>query len=268
MSFTEHLGELRSRVVFCAVALLLGMMAAYALYDPWILDLLRGPLDTLGNRADNPFVFGNPLLRFLKSSSANGVDLNLNLHFIGPMEGFMVKLKASFFAGAVFASPFILYQVWKFICAGLTMKERRLVRAFLPASVGLFLCGLLIAYFIMLPVVLYFLVMVSGRGIEPTLILSKYVSLVVVCCFAFGIVFEMPVVIFALTGLGLVSPGFLARNRKYAVLLMVILAAMLTPPDVITQAMMALPMLLLYEASIWVSKSAWARRQKTLEQGE
>jgi len=129
----------------------------------------------------------------------------------------------------------------------------------------LFLLGLLIAYLIMLPVVLYFLVIVSGRGLVPTIILSKYVSLVVVCCLAFGVVFEMPLVILFLTQLGIVSPPFLVRNRKYALLLMFILAALLTPPDIITQAMMALPMLALYEASIWLSKIAWSRRQKASE---
>lgn len=177
----------------------------------------------------------------------------------------MIKIKASFFAGVLLASPFIFYQVWKFVAAGLTSNERRTVRVFLPASFVLFMCGLLIAYFIMLPVILYFLVVVSGKGLIPTLILSKYVSLVVVCCLSFGTVFEMPLVILFLTRLGIVSPGFLTRNRKYAILIMFVLAAVLTPPDIITQGMMALPMILLYEGSIWLSKWDWAHRHKAAQ---
>lgn len=264
MSLTQHLGELRHRLISCLLATLAGMIAGYCLYDPLLLDLLRGPLDTLAGRMENPFAVNSPLLSLLRDSSPTTRALNLDLHFIGPMEGFMVKLKAAFFGGLLIASPFILYQVWKFVSCALTDKERKAMHTFLPLSVLLFLCGLLISYFMMLPIVLYFLVVVTGRSLVPMLILSKYVSLVVACCLGFGVIFEMPLVIFFLARLGLVSPGFLVRNRKYAILLMFIVAAMLTPPDVITQIMMGLPMMVLYEVSIWVSKAAWNRRQAAL----
>lgn len=265
LSLVGHLGELRGRVIFCAIAALVGMIVAYACYDPWILSFLKGPLDTVAGNTENPFVFDSPLMQFLQPASGEEAP-SLSLHFIGPMEVFMVKLKASFFAGVLFASPFIIYQIWMFVSAGLTRKESQAVRMFLPASFGLFLIGVLIAYFIMLPVVLYFLVVVSGRGLVPTLILSKYASLVVICCLAFGAIFEMPIVILFLTRLGLVTPKFLSEKRKYAILLMFVLGAMLTPPDVITQIMMALPMIVLYEVSIGLSKIAWRRRQNTLEE--
>jgi sec-independent protein translocase protein TatC len=265
LSLVGHLDELRGRAIFCFVASFVGMIVAYCLYNPWLLNLLKAPLDALSGNPDNPFVFDNPLLNVLKASSEDIGKLKLELHFIGPMEVFMVKLKTSFFGGVVLASPVIAYQVWKFVSVGLTDKERKSVVVCLPVSFVLFLLGLLIAYVVMLPVVLYFLVVVSGRGLVPTLILSKYVSLVVVCCLAFALIFEMPLVVYFLTRLGIVSPSFLARKRKYSILLMFILAAMLTPPDIITQVMMALPMIILYEASIWVSRVAWRRRQKSLE---
>ncbi|MFC1462421.1 twin-arginine translocase subunit TatC [Verrucomicrobiota bacterium] len=268
MSFVQHLGELRRRLISCTVATLLGMIVAYCVYDPWILDALRGPLDSVAGRMENPFAVDSPLLGIIRDSSAATRELNLDLHFIGPMEGFMVKLKAAFFGGLVLASPFIFCQIWAFLSCGLTGKERKAVRIFLPLSLVLFAGGLLIAYFIMLPIILYFLVIVTGKSLVPMLILSKYVSLVVMCCLAFGIIFEMPLVIYFLARLGLVSPEFLVRNRKYAILLMFIVAAMLTPPDIITQIMMGLPMMILYEASIWVSKGAWARRQKALAERE
>ena len=264
MSFLDHLGELRRRAIICALAAFVGMIVAYYVYDPWVLNLLRGPLDALSGKSGNPFVFNNPLLGLLKSSAEGVADLRLDLHFIGPMEVFMVKLKASFFVGAVLASPLIFYQTWAFVSTGLKDKELRAVRIFMPASAALFSCGVLIAYFIMLPVILYFLVVVSGRGLVPTLILSKYASMVVMCCLSFGIIFEMPLVILFLTRIGLVSPRSLAAKRKYAILLMFVLSAILTPPDVVTQFMMAVPMVVLYEASIILSRHAWKKRQAVI----
>ncbi len=266
MSLVEHLAELRRRVLFCLAAAILGMLAAYSCYDPWILDLLKGPLDTLAGRTDNPFVLDNPLLRFLKSSSGELESLNLNLHFIGPTEGFMMKVKASLFAGAILTSPFIFYQVWLFVSAGLTKRERKTVRGFLPASFVLFMCGALLAYLIMLPIILYFLVVVGGRGLVPMFTISKYVSLVIICCLALGLIFQMPLIILFLTKLGIVSPKSLTTKRKYAIFLMFVLAAVLTPPDIVTQMMMAVPMIVLYEVSVLLAKLAWARRQKALDE--
>ena len=265
MSLVGHLDELRRRLILCFIAAFVGLAAAYYCYDPWIFNFLKGPLDALSGKSDNPFVFANPLLRFLKSVQGEAQGLDLKLHFIGPMEGFMMKIKASFFAGVIAVSHFILYQVWGFVSGGLTRKERRAVRLFLPVSLVLFLCGILVAYFVMVPVALYFLVVVGGKGLEPTLIMSKYVSLLVLCALAFGVIFEMPLVIFFLTKLGIVSPDLLIKKRKYAILLMFIVAAVLTPPDIITQVMMALPMMALYEVSIWIAKVTWARRQKAME---
>ena len=262
MSLVEHLAELRKRLLFCVIAVVIGMGIAWMCYDPWILNLIKGPLDSLGDRGDNPFVLDNPLLRYLRSSAEESEELNLNLHFITPLEVFMVKLKVSLFAGLIIASPFVLWEIWKFVSIGLTKKERRGVMVFPPIALGFFLCGVLIAYFIMLPVILYFLVVVSGRGLVPTLILSKYTSLVVLFCLTFGVAFEMPLVILFLSKLGIVTPKFLKEKRKYAILLIFLSAAILTPPDVVTQVMVAVPMVLLYEVSIWLSRLAWRRRRR------
>ena len=258
MPLVDHLAELRTRAAVCLIAALAGMLLSYALYDPWIANLLRGPLDALSGRTDNPFAVETPLLRLLRPSGG-AIHPKLDLHFIGPIEVFMTKLKASFFAGLVLMSPLLFHQIWAFVSVGLRPGERRGAFLLAPASLALFLCGVAIAYLLMLPVVLYFLVIVSGRGLVPTLILSKYVSLVVVCCLAFGVIFEMPLVILFLARLGIVSPAMLRRNRKYAVVGTFIVAAVLTPPDVVTQVLMALPMLVLYEASVWLAKLAWRR---------
>ena len=265
MSLTDHLDELRRRAILCLLAVVAGMIAAYSFYNPWILNLLRAPLDCLAGR-ENPFVVDNPLVRLLKASSPESANLSLDLHFIGPMEVFMVKIKSSFFAGAILASPLICYQVWKFISAALKETERKVVGIFAPASLILFACGVAIAYFIMLPVILYFLVVVSGAGLVPTLILSKYTSMVVLCCMAFGVVFEMPLVILFLVRLGIVTPQFLAAKRKYAILAMFVISAILTPPDIVTQVMMALPMIFLYEVSILLARMAWVRKRRSLDE--
>ena len=262
MSLVEHIAELRKRLLLCVIAIVIGMGIAWTCYDPWILNLLKGPLDSLGDGSDNPFVLDNPLLKYLRSSAEGTEELNLSLHFITPLEVFMVKLKASLFAGVIFASPFVLWEIWKFVSIGLTKRERRGVMVFPPIALAFFLCGVLIAYFIMLPVILYFLVVVSARGLVPTLILSKYTSLVVFFCLTFGVTFEMPLVILFLSKLGIVTPKFLKEKRKYAILLIFLSAAILTPPDVVTQVMVALPMVMLYEVGIWLSLLAWGRKRR------
>jgi sec-independent protein translocase protein TatC len=262
MTLIEHLDELRKRAIRILIGAFIGTIVGYYCYDLWILNLLKGPLDSLGGVSDNPFVFNNPLLTFLKQPSDKAQNLRLDLHFIGPLEVFMMKLNVSFFAGMLMASPYIFYQVWAFVATGLTEKERKLVRILVPVSVILFFIGCLFAYFMVLPVALYFLVVVSANGLVPMLVISKYVSLVVICCAAFGIVFEIPLIILFLTRIGIVSPMFLAEKRKYAILLMITLAAILTPTtDVVNLALMSVPMIVLYEISIWLSRMAWRRRQ-------
>ena len=262
MTLIDHLDELRKRAIRILIGAFIGTIVGYYCYDLWILNLLKGPLDALGGVSDNPFVFNNPLLQFLKQPADQAQNLRLDLHFIGPLEVFMMKLKVSFFAGILMASPYIFYQVWAFVAAGLTEKERKMVNVFVPASVILFFIGCAFAYFLVLPVTLYFLVVVCANGLVPMLIISKYVTLVVVCCAAFGIVFEIPLIILFLTKLGIVSPMFLAQKRKYAILVMVTLAAILTPTtDVVNLALMSVPMIVLYETSIWLSRLAWRRRQ-------
>lgn len=260
MSFIGHLTELRWRLIYSLVATFAGMIVLYGFYDSWVLDLIRGPLDALAGRGLNPFVFDTGLLRFLRELCAETENLNLDLHFIGPMEAFMVKLKSSFFGGLVLASPFVFYQVWRFVACGLKDAECRAFRVFMPASLLLFLCGLFLAYFMMMPFVLYFLVVDASSGLVPMLTVSKYLSLVVAFCIGFGLIFEMPLAMFFLSRFGIVSPDDLVRNRKYAIFIMFIAAAMLTPPDVVTQVMMGIPMMILYEVSIVTSRVAWKKR--------
>ncbi len=268
MPLVAHLEELRRRVIRCAAAAAVGMTVGYIFYQPWILNIIKGPLDALAGGTENPFAFSNPLTEFIKAHSGATAAPELDLHFTRAMEPFAVKLKASLFAGLLLGSPYILYQVWAFIAAGLRTTERRSVRTFLPGSIVLFLTGVLFAYCIMMPVGLYFLVVVMGEGLVPMLTLSEYASMVVWFSLAFGMVFQMPIVIFFLVRLGVVSPAALVRKRKHAILIMFIAGALLTPQDPITQIMVAVPMMILYEISILLSRVAYSRRQQALEAEE
>ena len=257
-----HLGELRKRLLLCIIVIVIGLIACYVLYDTIILNVIRSPIDTLSENPDNPFVLENPLLRLFRLKLDNP---ELTLHYIGPLEAFGVKLKLSLMCGIILALPFVLYQLWKFASVGLTGKERRLSKLFLPFSILLFFAGIAFSYFIVVPVGLYFLINVSG-SLVPMFTISKYASLVLILTMAFGLVFEMPLVILFITRVGIVTPQALAKKRKYAILVMFILAALLTPPDVFTQLMVAVPVIILFELSILFARITSRKLKKRADE--
>ena len=263
-SLLEHLGELRRRLIFCLVAVVIGMIVSYLCYNILIMDIIRGPLDALSGRKDNPFALGSPFLELAKSFRIKLQIPEFDLHYIGPSEGLIVKLKVSFFSGIILVLPFIIFQIWKFISVGLEKKERRVILIYFPMSLLLFSAGILFAYFIMVPAGLYFLINVSS-GLKPMFTISKYTSLIILLISVFGLIFELPLVILFLTRTGLVTPKFLTQKRKYAILMMFIISAILTPPDVFTQFMLAIPVIILYEVSVLISRLAWSRRNRSNE---
>ncbi len=259
LTLTEHLAELRSRALKALAAVALGAVAGFALYDAGLLDLIRAPFDAVVGRTDNPYVGAFAFLNRLLPEKGTGAEMPLNLHFFSPIEVFMVKLKVSLLAGVILTSPAVFWQIWAFVAAGLTAREKRVVRMFLPVSLCLFAIGIALAWLLMLPVALHFLIVVTGEGLIGTINLSQYTGLVAASCLAFGLVFQLPLALYALTRFGIVTPDFLARRRKYAILLMFVLAALLTPQDVVSQLLMALPMIALYEIGIVVSRLARRR---------
>ncbi len=231
MSLVEHLDELRRRILVSVVAVIVCSCVAF-LKIQVILDLLMFP----------------------------PVD---HLAFFSPTEAFFEYCKLAFFSGLFIASPLVLYQVWAFVSAGLNQKERRVVVFALPFSVTLFLGGVVFAYFFVLPWSLRFLIDFAGPNVYPILSISEYLSFVIMLLLAFGIVFELPVVVMILSKLGIVTPSFLSRNRKFAIVAIFIAAAVITPtPDAFTQCLMAVPMLFLYELSIWISRFVYKKGDK------
>jgi sec-independent protein translocase protein TatC len=258
MPLTQHLSQLRKRIIICFIAIVTGMIASYILYDIIVLDIIKGPIDALSGREDNFFVLINPFSSLINTFRQNLGNPVFNLHYIGPTEGFVSKFLVSFFSGIIIAFPFVIIQVWLFISPGLKKKEKKLILLYFPLMVMLFIIGITFAYFVLIPLGLYFLLNISNN-LVPMITISKYISLVISLLILFGLLFELPLVILFLTRLGVITPEFLSRKRRYAIFFIFIIAALLTPPDIFTQFIMAVPLILLYEVSILVSKVARKR---------
>jgi sec-independent protein translocase protein TatC len=246
---SHHLQELRKRLLICLGVVAIAAAAAYVFYDPVVINIVRGPIDGLNENSGNPFALDNPVIRTLRSKLEFP---DLSLHYIGPVEAFGVKLKVSLLTGFLVSAPLILIQLWMFISVGLTGRERRISRFLIPALL-LFFCGIAASYFFVVPAGLAFLISLSGSLI-PLLTISKYVSLVLVLVIAFGLIFEMPIVVVFVTRIGLITPQDLSAKRRYVIVAVFILAALLTPPDVFTQLALAVPVILLFELSVLAAR--------------
>jgi sec-independent protein translocase protein TatC len=172
------------------------------------------------------------------------------------------------YAALFLSGPLILFEVWKFVAPGLYEHERRYSFPFLIMSTVLFLVGGLFAYFVLLPVVLHFLITQGGDLWKPTITLSSYLAFCMKLILAAGLLFEFPVLMYFLTKVGVVTPELLVKNRKYALLAAFIIAAVLTPPDVFSQILLAVPLFLLFEVSILVAKRVTSARDVTDGQGD
>lgn len=233
--FLGHLEELRRRLVACAIAVGVGFAVSYA-FSERLFNLLVMPLKAVMPQGDH-------------------------LIFTNLPEMFFTYLKVAFLSGILLMAPFIFYQLWMFIAPGLYRREKRLVIPFVVSSSILFVGGALFGYFVVFPFGFKFFIGFSNEYVKALPSVKQYFSFAIKLLFAFGLVFELPVVIFFLTKMGMVTPELLSRKRKYAILMTFVLAAILTPPDVITQCMMAGPLIVLYEIGILVSRMARKRKE-------
>ena len=239
MTFFEHLEELRSRIIKALAALSIGFIIAY-FFTPYIIDFLT-----------KPFI----------------LDEKSQLTLLYPTEGFMVKLKTAFLAGLVISSPVIFYQFWKFIAPGLYERERRVIYPVVIWSVILFLIGGFFAYQI-LPYAMKFFQSFTSDYVGNFWSLGKYISFVTYLLLGFGLVFELPLVIYYAARMGIVTPEFLRKKRRHAIVILLIIAAIVTPPDVFTQIVLAIPLIILYEVSIILAVAAVRKRKKKLSEGK
>ena len=192
---------------------------------------------------------------------------NSSMIFTSLPEAFFTYLKVSFFASIFLASPYILYQIWKFMSPGLYKSEKKYVVPFVTFSTIFFLGGSLFAYYVVFPFGFKFFIGFGNDVIRPMLSLREYLSFTMKLLIAFGVIFELPIFMFFLAKIGMVDSRTLVKKRKYAILLVFVVAALFTPPDIVTQGLMALPLMLLYEISIWVVKMGEKKLARKKEAG-
>jgi len=272
----EHLTELRSRLIVCVVAFIAAFLLCFAFAEPISLFLFH------------PFRVANTIFQTQGSSHGHGLDLlmaliqataapptggePLNLVFTAPLEFFFAKLKLAGFGAIVLCFPILAWQLYRFVAPGLYRRERGAFLPFLFASPVLFLIGAALVYYVMLPFVLWFSLsqQISGEGIQVQMLprIAEYLQLVTALILAFGLSFQLPVVVTLLGMAGLINSRQLASGRRYAIVGVVILAAVVTPPDPISQLMLATPLVLLYEISIWCVRIIELRRRREGDEDE
>lgn len=221
LTLVEHLEELRSRILKSVIVIIVTSCVIYSFVDKIYESLVK------------------PVGRLV---------------FIAPEEAFITNIKIAFWGGLFLSSPFTLYQIWRFISQGLKPNERKAALIFGPLSFIFFILGLFFGYFVIVPIGIKFLLGFATDFVTPMITINSYISFVGTLTLAFGVVFQLPLIILFLTKIGIVTPMFLSNKRRHAIVFIFILAAALTPPDVITQFLMAVPLLVLYEIGIFFSK--------------
>jgi sec-independent protein translocase protein TatC len=238
MSLMEHLEELRKRIVHSALYLGAGFVICW-FFHLRIVDFFQSPL----------------------------TRLNLKLSYTHPMDPLNFDLKVALLGGAILAAPFILYEVWLFIAPGLYQKEKRFVIPFMSATVALFFTGASFGYFFVLPGALKILILDFGAGFNSVITIEEYTGFFLSIILGLGISFELPILIFFLALFGIVSPKFLWKNIRYAILIVFVIAAIICPsPDPWTMCIYAIPMLALYILGIGIAWYVHPSRRKRKEQ--
>ena len=269
----EHLTELRTRLFICVGAFFVAFVVCFAFAEPIYLYLVK------------PFQVADQMLRAQQAAGAEhgpfdlllalvgareapaGDGQALELVFTGPLEFFFAKLRLAGFGALVLSFPVLAWQLYRFVAPGLYRRERNAFLPFLLASPLLFLLGAALVYYVMLPFVLWFSLsqQVAGDTVTISLLprIAEYLGLVTTLILAFGLCFQLPVIVTLLGLSGIVSGSALAAGRRYAIVGVVVVAAVVTPPDPISQLMLAVPLVLLYEVSIWcVRLIEWRRRDE------
>ncbi len=232
MSVMEHLEEFRRRLMVVIINLVIGLIAGFYLSNEYVLDAIL---------------------------AVPGPE---NIIFIHPTEMFFTTLKVAFILALVISLPMIIYQIIAFLLPGLSSTEKKYVITGLPLSVFLFALGVFFAYSVILELAFDFFIGFGGDTVEPNVTVDNYISFALGLVIPFGLVFQLPLVVMILTGVGLVNPDFMRKNRKYIIFVIFIMAAFFTPPDMISQLFMAGPLLLLYEISVIISGIIYKRKIK------
>lgn len=231
LTLVEHLTELRNRIIYMAVALVAAILLCYSFSETLVKDMI-------------------------------GIVPDVSFVFISPAELLLSYIKIAVIMGLVLSSPFLITQIWLYVSPGLEKRERITIVMSLIFGGVFFIIGAVFSYIVVLPLMINFFMGFQMEGIEEMISFSSYLSLVVNTVLSFGIIFELPSIMVILTRLGIMRVKFMKTNRKYIILLIFILAAVLTPPDIISQTLLALPMILLFELGILLSMIVERKRMK------
>lgn len=237
MPFLDHLEELRRRLFWCLGFLFVGIGIGFYLNSEY--DLLQ-------------FLI-KPVAPYLKGGK---------LMIIKPTEGFMIAMKLSIGFGILFASPVFIYQLWAFVAPALLRKERRIVFPLLFVSIFMFVLGAVMAYYVTLPLGMQFFSKFQYASTEFMLTASSYLDMASKMVLITGVVFELPIAVLLLARLGLVSPQFLRKKRRHAIVIIFIIGMLVTPPDPGSMILVSVPMVILYELSVWIAYAVARKRDK------
>lgn len=241
MPFLEHLEEFRNRVIRSLLAIIVsaGICLAFSKY----------------------------LLQFLLWPTTK-INVPFEIQVLKVQGMFMVTLEVAFFGGLVLSLPFILYQIWMFVAPGLYEHERKYVPRILGGATLLFLVGVAFSYFVIFPFALNFFLGLAPPSIKANIAIDFYISFIIRILLVFGIVFELPVLSYFLSKMGIISPAIMRKYRRHGIVVIFVLAALFTPPDPFTQVMLAIPLIALYELSIFISKLVYQKKQEVAESEE
>ncbi|MDD4601119.1 Sec-independent protein translocase protein TatC [bioreactor metagenome] len=220
MSLVDHLQELRRRIITAVIAIAIGSCAAY--------------------------FYAQDIVHFITAPAGK-------LYYLNPAEAFFTYLKVSFFVGFLLVLPIVLYQIWAFVVPALTTTERKTTIVLLPASVLLFFVGLAFSYYFVLPAGIKFFLGFATEDLQPMFSIGQYLSFVISFLLPFGFIFELPLFVLVLAKMGIIGSEFLKAKRKIVIVATFIIGAAISPtPDVFSQSMIAIPMIVLYEISILI----------------
>jgi sec-independent protein translocase protein TatC len=228
MALSEHLQELRQRLIYSVCCLIIGFGVCYTV--------------------------SGSLMEYLVAPLRSQFDNDLPMIFIGLPEVFFARLKVAFVAALFITSPYLLFQLWSFVAPALYRNERRVFLLFLVGSVALFMAGGAFAYGLVMPLAFKFFLSFSTPDLIAYPTVKLYVSLVLKLAVAFGLAFEVPLICILLVKLGIMSCDAMARQRRWILVGAFVLGAVLTPPDVISQVMLAVPIYLLFELGLWIAR--------------
>ncbi|KYG90956.1 twin-arginine translocase subunit TatC [Metasolibacillus sp. FSL H7-0170] len=231
LTVIEHIEELRSRLVVTAFFFVLALVGSFFLTEP--------------------------IIKFIQASDEAA---QFTLNAFAPTDPLAVFLKVMFIVAFIFTSPILLYQLWSFITPGLLETERKATLKYIPYSFLLFLIGIAFAYFVLFPYVMRFMMNLSNSlEIQPTLGIDNFFSFLLTLTLPFGVIFQLPVVTLFLARIGILNPALMVKFRKYSYFVLFVLAAILAPPDFISNLIVAIPLFILYEVSIVISKIGYKK---------